>query len=382
MPAIIFAIDSLLGGGAEKVILTLAAGFAEKGYKSHLITFEPGCDHVLPDHLHLHVLDESHCKGSRTRRLVTLASWFDQKVEEITQQDGYVLGVISSLTFTDKVLHYSKFPRILFCIHSHLSNYWKVSEGNFIRRFKRLRKLKKLYARKHLVCVGYGIAEDVNRLGIQPSSIRTIYNPFDIEKIRDLPQAPLSTLLPAEYLLSVGRFKHVKRHDRLLRAYAKSNVSTKLVIMGKGSPEEEARLRRLVLEWDLKEKVIFLGFLPNPYPYIRHAKALLLSSDFEGLPTVIIEALICGTPVVSTDCPSGPREILTGDQSRFLVPVDDEDMFSQKICEVLQSPPELDEYSLARFRKDLIVSHYEDILLSLAKLPSKKQSSQQSILSS
>ncbi len=363
MPAVVFAIDSLLGGGAEKITITLAEGFIEQGYEAHIIIFESGVNYRLPRDIKLHSVEKQSNERKGPNRFKKAAAAVDNILADI-QKRTEIIGVISNLTYTDRVLHYSKFPRILFCIHNHPSQYWDIS-GNFFRRINRLRKLRALYRQKHLVCVSKGVEENLKSLGVKPRSLRTIYNPFDISLINQLAQETPRIPLDFDYVICVGSFKSQKRHDRLLKVYSQANIPAKLLLLGQGSPSQEAALRRLAKQYGVEDKVIFHGFEENPYPYISRAKALLLSSDYEGLPTVIIESLICGTPVVSTNCPSGPNEILTGDQKRFLVPVDDTELFSKKIHEVLESPPALTDLDLGRFDARTAVSLYEAALREL-----------------
>ncbi len=102
--------------------------------------------------------------------------------------------------------------------------------------------------------------------------------------------------------------------------------------------------------------------MDNPYPYIKGAKALVLASNAEGLPTVLIEALILGTPVVSTNCQTGPQEILTGELAEFLSPVGDIDALTSNIRKVIENPPKIREEHIAKFDKDINVRKYLNLL--------------------
>ena len=108
--------------------------------------------------------------------------------------------------------------------------------------------------------------------------------------------------------------------------------------------------------------MVFLGQKANPYPYIRHADLLVLASDYEGFGRVIAESLICGTPVVSTDCPSGPRDILTGELANYLVACDDEAALAEKIASAVAAPPRIDPSHYRGFSPRAIAERYEALL--------------------
>lgn len=109
---------------------------------------------------------------------------------------------------------------------------------------------------------------------------------------------------------------------------------------------------------DLKDRVLLPGFQKNPYPWVRHADLFVMSSDSEGLPTVLIEALILGTPVVSTDCPTGPGEILTGELKQFLSPPGDPETLAQNIKRALVSYPEITEREILKFEDRFSARQY------------------------
>src|SRR5690606_2630061 len=149
--------------------------------------------------------------------------------------------------------------------------------------------------------------------------IVTIYNGFDLDEIRRRASLPEPGLPREPYIVHAGRFARQKRHDLLLDAYALAGLPHRLVLLTK--PSEE--LERMIAARGLSGRVTVAGFHETPFPWYANAALLVLSSDHEGFPNVLVEALACGTSVVSTDCPSGPREILQGELSRFLSPCGD-----------------------------------------------------------
>ena len=170
-----------------------------------------------------------------------------------------------------------------------------------------------------VVAVSRGVAESVRRsLGVDADRVRTIYNSIPAGRIRRLAQAEVTHPWFADgeppVILSVGREAPMKDHPTLVEAFglARREVDSRLVILGKLSAPYRARLRSLARGHGVEGDLGFVDFDENPYRYMRRAGLLALSSRWEGLPTVILEALACGTPVVSTDAPYGPREILGG----------------------------------------------------------------------
>ncbi len=170
-----------------------------------------------------------------------------------------------------------------------------------------------------VVAVSKGVGESVRRsLGMDAERIRTIYIPIPADSVRRLAQAEVTHPWFADgeppVVLSVGREAAQKDHPTLVEAFglARRDVDSRLVILGKLSAPYRARLRSLARGHGVEGDIGFVDFDENPYRYMRRAGLLALSSRWEGLPAVIIEALACGTPVVSTDAPYGPREILGG----------------------------------------------------------------------
>jgi glycosyltransferase involved in cell wall biosynthesis len=157
--------------------------------------------------------------------------------------------------------------------------------------------------------------------------IRVIYNPIVtpalFEKSRVLLEHPWFKSGEPPVLLAAGRLTGQKGFDVLIRAFARvrKDHRVRLLIVGEG--EERPALEAMIREYELGQDVSMPGFVPNPYNYMAHAAAFVLSSRWEGLPTVLVEALALGAPIISTDCPSGPREILMGGKYGQLLPVDD-----------------------------------------------------------
>jgi glycosyltransferase involved in cell wall biosynthesis len=176
--------------------------------------------------------------------------------------------------------------------------------------------------------------------------IRVVYNPVVSPELLHLAEQPLAHPWFADathpVVLGAGRLTREKDFSTLLRAFAlvRRERPMRLVIVGDG--EERARLCALAQQLGVNQEVLLVGFDPNPYRYMRRASVFVLSSRWEGLPNVLIEAMACGAPVVSTDCPSGPREILEDGKWGKLVPVGDPDKLAEAIIDTLDNPPAYD----------------------------------------
>jgi glycosyltransferase involved in cell wall biosynthesis len=183
-----------------------------------------------------------------------------------------------------------------------------------------LKTIYKFYNIKKIITVSKGIEKKLNN-NYNLKKTKTIYNPIDLKLIKQklLAQKPVDF----DYILAVGRLSRAKGFDILIKAFAKSHLKRKvrLIILGEG--KERKNLEKLIDGLDLKSKVLLYGKVDNPFIYMKHAIFFVLSSRFEGFGIVIIEALACETPVISTNCETGPSEIIENGKNGLLVPVED-----------------------------------------------------------
>lgn len=217
------------------------------------------------------------------------------------------------------------------------------------------------------VGVSNGVAQDMAALAAMDAGHMTpIYNPM-----RSLPAPSPEALALAnswwgggeERILTVGALKPVKNHSLLLRAFAATaRPAARLMLLGCG--DGEADLRSLAAELRIADRVIFAGFYSDPTPFYHTANLFVLSSDYEGFGNVIVEALSCGLPVVSTDCPSGPAEILQNGQFGRLVPTGDAEALARAMDEALSSPVNRHELKAraANFAPGIAANRYLELL--------------------
>ena len=230
---------------------------------------------------------------------------------------------------------------------------------------REIKKLHKYYNNKKVIAVSNGTQQGLlQKAKIMPHSIHTIYNSFDFSKIKNLSNQPNQQIPKEKYILHASRFDlPQKRTDILFSAFAKLKSNCKMVLLI--DPCEQAY--QLLQKHQIQDKVIMVGFKQNPFNWFKHAQLTVISSDFEAFGNVIVESLICGTPVISTDCISGPSEILTGNMANWLVPPGDPDALAQKIDQLLNNPEPINFDSLEKFSA-------KNILTQLIELPLQKSS--------
>jgi glycosyltransferase involved in cell wall biosynthesis len=212
------------------------------------------------------------------------------------------------------------------------------------RRIKRLtgRLIPYIYPKADaIVASSQGMQHDlIANFRIPPHKIRRIPNPLPLAWTRQHAQAPVQHPWFAAgqppVILGVGRLERAKDFATLIRAFAKvrAEQEARLMILGEGSMRTQ--LESLASELCLSACIELPGFDPNPFRYMARVKVFAMSSIYEGFPNVLVQALACGCPVVSTDCPSGPSEILNGGAYGHLVPVGDADALAASILKVLQ----------------------------------------------
>jgi len=353
-----FILTDLSGGGAEKAILNLSKSLIKKGHNVDIIIFRDKFEYTIPLGVELTVLSEKPSFGWIGKRV--LAFKLKSKIYKKEKTSKFDI-IISTLPLADEV-----------SILAKLSNHWcriantlsvevkNLSSHNVSKSQRRLSRYQNLYNGRNLVAVSEGVRLDLlNNIGLHNSNIDVIYNPFDFENIRKLSMEG-ADIQAKQYIVHVGRFSKQKRHDVLLEAYSNIHNHHKLILLTNSSEE----LSSMIKEKGLEDKVIVSGFQSNPYPWISNAELLVLSSDHEGMPNVIIESLIVGTPVVSTDCPSGPNEVIGESFPEYLVPVGNSVSLAKAIDHVLDSNVDMSKIDLTKYQLENSINHYEALAMA------------------
>jgi glycosyltransferase involved in cell wall biosynthesis len=316
-----FFLPSLEGGGAERVVVNLIKEFIKRGI---------GIDLVL-----------ANAKGPYLKEIPKEARVFNLKASRVLCAVFNLIRYLKSekpVIFVSSLTH----SNIVAIIAKKISG---IKTKTFVREDT---TLSLAYLNSHslkvkimpfltnifycytdlVIAVSKGVKDDLVRFAKLPEDkIEVIYNPIitlDLfTKAKESVDHPWFAPNSVPIILGVGRLTKAKDFPTLLKAFAlvRKEIDSRLVILGEG--EERKNLENLARDLGIEDYIWLPGFVDNPYKYMSKASVFVLSSIFEGLPTVLVEALALGCPVISTDCPSGPKEILESGNFGKLVPVGD-----------------------------------------------------------
>jgi glycosyltransferase involved in cell wall biosynthesis len=361
-------IPCLVGGGAEMAMLRLAGGLAKSGVSvDFLVSNSLGTlSKEVPDNMAqmpagVELIDFKSWPPRAS--VLPLANYLKSRKPTNLISFGHNASVIAILA--------TKLSRVRTRnILTIQNNYSAEVKGASSRHDKLiLMGARVFYGLADVVtAVSQGVADDLAAaFGRQKNWVKVIYNPIVSDEIITKSRQPAEHEFFQDkdipVILSVGRLEPQKDYPVLLKAFARvrKNRSCRLIILGQGF--DRPALEKLVDDLEIGKDVSLPGYADNPYAYMKQASLFVLSSIHEGLPTVLIEALACGCPVVSTDCPSGPMEILEGGKWGQLVPMKDVDALAAAIEASLSKPKAAPpEESWMRYTIDASVLAYSEIM--------------------
>jgi glycosyltransferase involved in cell wall biosynthesis len=362
---VLFILPSLGAGGAERVKITLLRHLDRSRFEPHLALVEAVGPFLteVPQDVPIHDLKAIRVRYALPAILRLVWKLRPHAVVSALAELNVVMGLIKPLL-----------PRGLkLLVEEETSATAELAEkGASTLIWHWL--YRHFYAKADkVICVADYVVNDLAvNFRIPREKLARIYNPVDIDKTRALANEGDDPFRgPGPHLVAAGRLSRVKAFDMLLDAMAmvrKAIPTARLTILGGGPLESDLKSQRERL--GLTDAVHFVGFQSNPYPYFKHADLFVLSSRYEGLPLVVLEALAVGTPVVATDCPGGIREILAGCARGRLVPNADSRLLADALVSECQSrrgtsPGEENlEEILDKFRIEKVVRDYEQLLSS------------------
>jgi glycosyltransferase involved in cell wall biosynthesis len=336
LPKVSLVIPDLAGAGAERFAVYLANGLANRGCEVDLVALRAAgacLDIVSPK---VRVID---LKSPRVLRSILPLARYLRKTKPdalISNLDYMNLGAIWARRFAGVA------TRVIPVVHITLSQ----AAANYVGLWRRLvfAAIKQAYRRTNsIVVVSRDTADDLVRtIGVSPNAVRVIY-PILTPGITERSQLPVTHpwLAPGQpdVILAVGRLSDQKDHATLIRAFAsvRRQRDVRLLILGEGDLREH--LESLVRELGLSDSVSMPGYDNNVFACMSRCALFVLSSKYEAMPMVIVEALASGARVVATDCPSGPREILQGGRYGSLVPPGNVATLSKAILDALDAKP-------------------------------------------
>ena len=353
-------IDSLGMGGAEVSLKTLSSAMVDRGHNVVVLVIRNDIHLDLDSRVEVNILN--YKKYKILPSLYINAIRLRNVVRKLECKYGCFDLKVANLTLSHRLSHLALPKDVYYCLHEDVvvSN---LEKRTGIRRYARELRIRKLYNGKDVITVSDGVKYSLESIeGLRCRSVRTIYNPVDLENIVRLSEKR-SLYVKSQYIVHVGRFSTEKRHDLLLEAYSKSRLEEVLLLIGDG-PGRDGIVEK-IHQLKLDDRVIIAGFIKNPYPIIRDAKLLVLSSDYEGFGVVIAEALCLDTAVVSTDCKSGPGEIMRSSLSNYLVPIGNvtalAHMIEKAVKDVDNGSYPFEDACLEMFSPEVIVSKYSHL---------------------
>ena len=356
-------LPGLYEGGAERTMLNLAEGIAARGYLVDLVLARAEGPYMeqVPDTVRLIDLKAPRVLGS----LPALVRYLQHECPTALLSAMFANIIALWAGRLCGVPH-----RIVINEQNNLSSLVSYKKDLRWRLYPRLAAWCYPWA-DHIIAVSADVANDLARVAKIPQDlIQVIYNPVVTSGLRSKSEMPLEHRWFKDgvppVVLAVGRLTDQKAFDVLIHAFslARKHRLAHLLILGEG--ENRPALESLIKQLGLEQDVELAGFVNNPYPYMAHASLFVLPSRWEGLPTVLIEALYLGAPIIATDCPGGSRDILKDGQYGELIPVDAIRELAEAIEGSLKGRrPIAPQESWKPYTLDLVVDRYLDVLLGV-----------------
>lgn len=358
MKKVSFFLPSLNGGGAERVTVNLINNLVELNVDVHLVLIKKQGVFLQDVSEKVKIIDLSSKRAAFS--IFPLVNYLNNENPDYLISSLNYLNVIALLA--------KKFSKVK-------TKFYITEHSTISQRLKNLKGTGKLVpmlmrnlynGADRIICVSKGIQDDlISALKLNNPNICVIYNPIDFKKIEKLKTERIEHPFFCDeipVIIGVGRLIPEKNFELLINAFleVRKYRICKLIILGSGPLEK--KLKDIIQNSDHSNDIALVGFQKNPYAWMNQSEIFVLSSLTEGLPTVLIEAMSVGCKVISTDCPSGPKEIILSSQTGVLVPNNNLKILVNEILNALDSKEIETKPNLKIFEKNIILSKYLEII--------------------
>lgn len=365
MSRILIVTRSLQMGGIERHSVTLANAFHALGHEVDILSIKRRYVIRPHDGVRVHFFDMD--RSFRHTIIGTLYIFIaNALLSRLIPRSGFFWRSFYWLPMFRYFLRREekrsgRYDRILFMAQGGFENLWSFKDERSYRvivspvKAPQGTKLDALYTRMfyqgaNIVAISSGVRQSLEErfaaAACEPKSLRLITNPIPVDEIQRMAEETDSAIPDEPYIVHVARLTYQKNQQLLIRAYHHAGIEEKLVIVGGG--QDRPMLEKLVRDLKLEGKVIFAGQKDNPFPWMKHASAFVLSSIYEGFGLVLAESMACGTQVVAVDCPGGVRDVLIEEQARLIAEPTVEGL-AAKIREALENPVVIKPHWYRRF---------------------------------
>ena len=382
MKKVTLFINSLTSGGAERVLSIIATELVAQNIEVNLICIEKDNAYTIPAEVNITYLSTLSKYDSNLKKFLYLP-YLAYKLKKYTKK--HQTSLIQSHIYRANFINI--LSKLFGSKHQvqvvEITSINNLIDGSFPKKINFM-LVKLLYKHVDLVIFkAEKMKEEFLKNIPKIKNFKVINNPYDIQKIQKLSQEEVHDFhfnKDIQYIITVGRLSSEKRHKHLIDSFVHLNETIELIIIGEGELKES--LHSTIEEHNLINRVHLLGKKENPFKYIRHSNLFVLSSEGEGFPNVIVEAMICHTPTISTDCISGPREILAPNtdinfqltegievaQNGILYPVDNQKSLIEAINTLLNNEERKKVYQQNGLKKsqeyalEKIIKKYKEVL--------------------
>ncbi len=367
MKKIIILINSMGNGGAEKVVQLLISNLHKNGANIQLVCLEKDDKYKLDDTIKITYLNDNN-KQSGIIKLLNLVP-LSYKLYKYAKKEK--IDIVQSHLFRANYINilskivFGSIHKVQVVNHTIISRY--KNEG--LLGFVNLKLIKILYPFSNtIISVSKIVEEDMQNLFEFKKEIKVIYNPFDINNIKNLSIEQVTDFKfckDKKYIISVARLIKLKRSKDIIYALSKLDNNIELLFIGEG--EERKELEKLSQYLKISNRIHFIGWVDNPYKYMKNSHILVSASETESFGNTIIEAMICGVPVISTKC-GGPEEIIKNKIDGILIDIGDINKLVVSINYIINSSIKSEKYiehgyiKIKQFNIYNIIQDYKNIL--------------------